>query len=232
MNHKINLLLLVFTLIFITGCIDVQYNQELNRDGTSNLELMIEVPAMGAEMLDEMYNQTVYEIENNANLTDVDVNVTLEDNALSYHFKNIDMSSQENLQIINDLSGSDEDVEDAQLNESHKYDKNVGIFSTTYRYELPISSMDDDNSVENESASLNGTQPTPNMDLEELGEGIEEMMNVEYRLTVFGDIVETNMNQVNENTVSVDLIDLPENVSVLYVEFEESSFKSMWGILD
>lgn len=231
MNTKIFMILLATLLL--TGCVNLDIDQQLYRDGTSNysLQLQVDIPQAMQGDFEENPASDFEEIEENLRESYGDaygsnVTATRLDNGFRIDFKRIDLT-QEELDIPEEFP---------MVSNSHVFEEERGFLTNTYRYEIPFGDVENNLLDEDDNSNLDSV--SPNMpgavpqEVDELPEGEElfdeealaDFFNITYTLTVFADIDDTNGELIDSRTVTFNLIEMEENG---YIEFSENKI-SYW----
>ena len=216
--------------VLLTGCMNIGFEQELQRDGTSNLaaEVTIDIPGGMDEDNQDVAVNDFEEIkeelqEEYGERFGEDVQIEQLDNGYRILFTEFDLTQEV---PRGDQLG-------AIQGETHTFEVDIGILTTNYRYEIPFT----DELAIDEAVGNNETKEEGNNSLPETAESSiqqeigldEDMLNEEmlsqfldltYTVTVFADIDNTNGELQDERTVTFNLLELEE---AAYIEFSENT---------
>lgn len=236
MNKK--LLMILFATFLLAGCINIDIEQELHRDGTSNYAFQVEmdIPPMMQGEMDETPANDFEQIEANLRETYGDaygesVRATQLDNGFRVEIDGIDLT-EEQVEISEELPTADGQV--------HVLEEETSFLTRTYRYEIPFDNVGDD--LVDDEVSLDGVnedtpvftqevdQELPEQGMEDMfdEEALMEMFDMTYTITVFADVDDTNGEIVDSRTVTFDLMQMEENG---YVEFSENRISSWFSTI-
>ncbi len=240
MNKKI--MIVIFAVMLLAGCVNMQMEQELHRDGTSDLvmEVSLDLPPMMQDQEGDQFEEIESDLrEEFGEEYGEKVKATEIENGFRIEFYGIDMTSEESLgEFMDETPGTE--------GELHTFEEDSSLFTKRYRYEIPFESEEEIMNPEasfggpeethNVQESINEDMPeqpsdiTPESDLPEAPtmdgmddfideEMLAQMFDIKYTLTVFADIDDTNGEIIDDRTVEFDLIQMEEDG---YVEFSEN----------
>lgn len=170
--NKIIILLLLFLLTIFNGCLNVNIEQEIKRNGSFNMEITFhsDIP-MAVSNIEE-------ELELNSALEEF-VTIKTTSNSVTYIFTNVD-PTQNNLFINLNSSTSKSSLFKSK---SYNLSKEFKFPFHYYRYEIKIP-FDE----ENLEAGVN----EENLFEDEFSEMFENLFNIGYNVKVFGKIINSN----------------------------------------
>lgn len=195
--------LMIALLVSMSGCIDIEANQKINSDGSSEVELIYDFSGLNesAEMYGSVDDQQ-----------DDSMIQTCENFTKNTTWKNAECILEDDIMTLRG---------DIILNTSY-FEVDRSIPYITYRY--------DATNINNiiEDASIGEEQET----VEESMGGMKAMaamfgIEMTYTLEMPGEIVSSDLGKIKGNTVTIDMFDLMEEEHV-YVESRESN--TVWNV--
>ena len=187
---KINLFILLFlSLLLINGCVHVDVNQKLKRNGNTDLTITYKAPEMILDSLKQGMNTNTEDFENIIyQETDESIKITI---------KNINKEFELDLY-------EDDSFDDILFNkENFNLEKE---FRFPYYYFTYIINFSHEDNIQNQ-------------DFDELNQMLNNMFKFTYTIETFGEITETNGNKLNKNKVRFNIADTNEAYVVEFRDF-------------
>lgn len=252
------LLLGLLSTIFIAGCVNLDYNQELYRDGTSDLEMRMSIDMPG---FDEELEETAQELREEIDET-IDeeyrdrLDAFVEDGAMVFSIEGFDHKNPENNEWLGLDEDSWEDVFIVGGEDEFMLERDSDFFSNSYRFEIAIDpddafgdgslseqGLEDEVLMEgpdiNEEADMFEDEPEENIMPDEGGVMEDEMfddemfeMMTESMSFTYTLTVFADIDETNGELIDDRTVefDLFElEGETLYVEFSESSISGWWN---
>lgn len=198
--------LVIALLVGMSGCINIEANQKINSDGSSEIELIYDFSVL--ESSTDEFGGTTDEQQNE------DMIQTCEDFAENTTWKNAECISEDGKITLRG---------EVMLNSSY-FEVEKSIPCITYRYDA----TDINNIIED--ASIGGEQGQ-NLADDSIGDmkSMAEMFGIKmtYTLEMPGEIVNADIGDIKDNKVTINMFDLPDDEPV-YIESRELN---TYGIL-
>ncbi len=211
MNKKIIFTLLMLSVVLVSGCVQLDVEQKIKRNGNVDLSLIVksESPTIlnalkqNLEVAPSVQNKYTYEES---------------DNSVTYKFTDIDPTKDVLFK----------ESEDSDMNTSMLFNKDNYNFKKEFRF--PYYYYTYKIVTEEKSENTNSDIEENNLLKEsEIDTMFGDMFKIGYTLEVFGKIVETNGNRMDDNKVKFN-IGLEDN-KVYYVEFKDFFISNWLGSL-
>jgi len=205
MNKKIIFSLLIISLVLLSGCVQIDVYQKIKRSG--NVDMSLTFKAESPMIL----NALKQDLEIDSSIQD---KYTYEetDDSVTYKFTDID-PLKDNLFKENE----DSDTDTSMLNkDNYKFKKEFKFPYYYYTYEIDMT---------NENTEEVEVQEDSLFDESEMDSMFGEMFKIGYTVEVFGKIVETNGNKMDNNKVKFNIG--MDSDKVYYVKFKDF-FLSSW----
>ena len=208
---KKTLLIFIVALIFIGGCVNIDIEQKIKRNGL--VDMSFEITTSMPMILDELKESIVLSNEN-----EFPFEVVEKENGIAYVFENID-PAQANL--------FEQDDEDVPLDSISNLQVSYEFRFPYYYYTIEIDMSDSQNNLENKSAEEISLGEAFDMVGDEMSELFAEMFKITYTLETFGKITDTNGELISSNTVKYNLNDVPDDK--VFVEFRDIFLLSLFA---
>lgn len=205
LKKTVKFIFLLIILICVSGCVKLNYNQSIDKEGHSNIELEMDISLMLTGMLEEMSNDSTIDnpcldIEENKSEALLDWNIVCE-----YDGKGI-------LKLIGSKVLTQED--DFFVEKS--------IIKTKYKYN-PKNLLQNTNS----QSGLNSEE------LESMSPAQLEIFGVEYKYTLVmpGEIISSNYGDIDGNKVVINLLEVPSEDEILIISESKNMLVIYTGIV-
>jgi hypothetical protein len=209
MNKKIILSILILSIVVLSGCVQVDVYQKIKRSGNVDMSLTFEAESP------MILNTLKQDLEIDPSIQD---KYTYEetDNSVTYRFTDIDLQKD-------NLFAEEVDSEtDTSLLDKENYDfkKEFKFPYYYYTYEIDMTKGNTEE-LDAQEESL--------FDDSEIDSLFGEMLTIGYTVEVFGTIVETNGNRMDDNKVKFNIgVNTDKEY---YVTFKDFFLSSWFGYL-
>lgn len=199
----------MLSLVLLSGCVQIDVYQKIKRNG--NVDMSLTFKAESPMIL----NVLKQDLEIDPSIQD---KYTYEetDNSVTYKFTNIDPTKDV---LFKETKDSDTDT--SMLNkDNYKFNKEFKFPYYYYTYEIDMTNEDSEKieSKEDEESLF---------DESEMDSMFGEMFKIGYTVEIFGKIVETNGNKMEDNKVKFN-IGMDED-KVYYIKFKDFFLSSWFG---
>lgn len=197
---------MIALLVSMSGCLDIEANQKINSDGSSEVELIYDFSAL-EESADE-FGGSVDEQQDDSMVQ------ACENFTINTTWKNAECIMEDGKMTF---SG------EVMLNSSY-FEVDNSVPYITYKYDV----TDINNIIED--AGIGGDQEQDSTS-ESMGDikNMAELFGIEmtYTLEMPGEVISTDLGEIKDNKVTINMLDLPDDGPV-YVESREPN--TVWNI--
>lgn len=210
---KFFLVFILFAIIFVSGCINMEVNQKINSDSSSEIEIIYDLSAIAG-----MSSQFDSELEQQESMSDLNENLSQACTEFNEKtdWKNAKCITTDDYKII--MSG------EISLKDSPDFKITRSIPFITYRYDVKniYTILSDINVSEDQGQDFSDESLLETKSMSSLFN-----MEWEYTLEMPGKITNADVGEIKDNKVIIDMFDLAEEDHV-YVESQELNL--LWNL--
>lgn len=190
MTSKV-VLMLGFVII-ASGCVSININHELHKDGSSDLAFEVESES-------QIVKNSMKETLNKRLATDNAV-LDEEDNSFTYRFSDVYVGIRDDEKVGERLFGESIDAPNVS------YNKQGGIINTEFTIWVNNSGLDLNNSETSlGSDSQQSSSALGSNSYSSLGDSISDSISLNYNVDPFGKVVSTNGQELSDGSIRFDL---------------------------